>query len=733
MNPRLVQSLGIVAFVGCLLAAFQFTPRINASRKELTSIGSADIQASAPPEYAFAIQALGSFRGLLTNIAFIRLEQYKMQGKFYDAMQLSSWISKLQPRFVSVWEFLAWNMAWNISVTTYTAEERWNWVYNGAKLIRDEGLKYNPRSVNLHRQLAWIFVNKMSESVDEYHMTYKRFWAWRMHLLLGPPPDPLGDYRPTKPFERLEAGIGSEVDALSLASENERKKRDAKKAAQQSLADGEQKTVQVDINTIDLRPTDVATVTDDEPLPSDVVRKAFYESMMQIARAPDSLAALYVAHPETREMVRKLRDLEISVGDETLTEDAYWSQEGLALTFFYPYRVLTEPAGLLERVLAKQQEDPKRALIKPIDEILGVRAGNPAGSALVYFLQKKVLREVYKLQPDRMANLISVFGPMDWRSVDAHSLYWVNEGLIAGNETISSFKNDKTNTARLIFFSLRNLYLRNRIIFEPYTTDVNNAYYDFQPDLNFIEPMHQAYMTYGKDIDPDPTNTGVGETFRSGHVNFLTESIRMLYLAGREREAAHYYEYMRENYGLTSEGTANEAMMVPLKDYVLASFREGLDSGRDVRVGIFGLMSSAFDQLADGNLAQYNALVRTATELHTNYNSDPTKGGLIKNRLPSVSDMQADVVREMFRVPPRTPAVTARKARMWQYLPSYLRYAVYDDLYELLSAECKAVEFDMNSAFPEPEGIEEHRKLEGRTGPGKKKDGVDVDTLPQKN
>ena len=129
---------------------------------------------NTPPEYAFAIQAFGAFRSLIVNIAFIRAETYKEAGRYYDAMQLASWICQLQPRFPSVWAFQAWNMAWNISVTTFTAEERWNWVYNGVKLLRDDGIPYNPRSIELYKQLAWIFNNKMGENLDDHHWNYKR-------------------------------------------------------------------------------------------------------------------------------------------------------------------------------------------------------------------------------------------------------------------------------------------------------------------------------------------------------------------------------------------------------------------------------------------------------------------------------------------------------------------------------------------------------------------------------
>src|SRR6185436_15210691 len=72
--------------------------------------------------------ALGAFRGIFVNFLWIRANDMKEAGKFFDAIQLASTITKLQPRFPRVWVFHAWNMAYNISVTTQTPEERWAWV-----------------------------------------------------------------------------------------------------------------------------------------------------------------------------------------------------------------------------------------------------------------------------------------------------------------------------------------------------------------------------------------------------------------------------------------------------------------------------------------------------------------------------------------------------------------------------------------------------------------------------
>ncbi|KKL06748.1 hypothetical protein LCGC14_2592930, partial [marine sediment metagenome] len=97
-------------------------------------------------------------------------------------------ICQLQPYFPGVWAFQAWNMAWNISVTTHTPQERWKWVYNGVKLLRDRGIPLNPRSVILYKELSWIFFSKIAGRLDDMHMSYKQRWAGLMQRLLGAPP-----------------------------------------------------------------------------------------------------------------------------------------------------------------------------------------------------------------------------------------------------------------------------------------------------------------------------------------------------------------------------------------------------------------------------------------------------------------------------------------------------------------------------------------------------------------
>ena len=129
---------------------------------------------------------MGAFRGLVVDILWMRADKLKEEGQFFDARQLAEWITKLQPRFAAVWEFHAWNMAYNISVAIPATqpEQRWRWVKNGYELLRDEGIPLNPKSIPLYRELGRIFQHKLGGVSDDAQEYYKLQFAEEIGPLL---------------------------------------------------------------------------------------------------------------------------------------------------------------------------------------------------------------------------------------------------------------------------------------------------------------------------------------------------------------------------------------------------------------------------------------------------------------------------------------------------------------------------------------------------------------------
>ncbi|MHC4064217.1 MAG: hypothetical protein ACYSUI_06905 [Planctomycetota bacterium] len=201
-RERLVQLVALAIAAAGIVGASQFVEPMNRIRTERQLVMDPDTIKGLPPLETLLAKT-GTFRALAIDVAFIRLERLKEEGKFYELMQLASWICKLAPQFPSVWVYHAWNQAYNISVATYTAEERWKWVNNGIRLLRDEGIQYNPKSVTLYKELAWFYWHKIGDFLDDHHWNYKRELAVEMELVLGPPPAVISEQEVLDAFRQI--------------------------------------------------------------------------------------------------------------------------------------------------------------------------------------------------------------------------------------------------------------------------------------------------------------------------------------------------------------------------------------------------------------------------------------------------------------------------------------------------------------------------------------------------
>lgn len=148
-----------------------------------------DVSVEGAPPFVAIGQAIGALRGVIVDVLWIKVNAMKEEGLFYEVMALSDIITRLQPRFASVWAFHGHNMAYNISVATNTQSERWEWVQKGIRMVRERGLRYNPNDLELHKELAFWFSHKIEGNADDAHHYYKAQLTREWHYLLGQPPE----------------------------------------------------------------------------------------------------------------------------------------------------------------------------------------------------------------------------------------------------------------------------------------------------------------------------------------------------------------------------------------------------------------------------------------------------------------------------------------------------------------------------------------------------------------
>jgi hypothetical protein len=185
MNRR--RTLGYLLVSALLLAiAGWHGARLVALRGKYR-LDPADTLRNAPPSVVFTTVALGGFKGLIADVLWLRASHLQDRGEIFELVQLSDWITRLEPHCSEIWAFHAWNMAYNASAMVSLPEDRWRWVLSGIALLRDRGIRYNGGDPQLYFELGWLFMNKMGQAMDRDNMYFRKRWAEEMTAALGGP------------------------------------------------------------------------------------------------------------------------------------------------------------------------------------------------------------------------------------------------------------------------------------------------------------------------------------------------------------------------------------------------------------------------------------------------------------------------------------------------------------------------------------------------------------------
>ena len=132
------------------------------------------VKVPAMAESAFA--ALGGLRSIAAEVTWFRADRLQEEGRYAELAQLAHTLTLAEPHVPEVWSYAAWNLAYNVSVMMTTDEDRWRWVSAALRLLRDQGLAFNPESAELHRELAWMFELKIGADLDAAAPTYRKKW-----------------------------------------------------------------------------------------------------------------------------------------------------------------------------------------------------------------------------------------------------------------------------------------------------------------------------------------------------------------------------------------------------------------------------------------------------------------------------------------------------------------------------------------------------------------------------
>lgn len=662
-RDRLIQIISAVLCLALFAGGGLLAAQAAASAGRHKLMLSETLEDNSDPEVAIGI-AMGAFRGLFVNMLWLRANKLKEEGKFHEAMDLSATITKLQPHFPKVWSFHAWNMAYNISVKTNTASERWNWVNAGIDLLRRDGIPNNPNDLLVHKELAWIFLHKIQGYTDDSNPYYKARLAHEWHEVLGPPPVP------SQEDSSREAVIQQFVDWLIPIAE-----------APEALQTLREQNSQVD------------------QLVTDVLGQAGAARSVVRERAGDITADT---------MIPRIVDL-FRAGPR----EANW------LKGYMRSRVIVQ-SGRWPLIRQQLSEPEIRLLEMTTDPSL-----ESAWAALLAQQRKRLLRDKYNMEPQRMIRYTRKYGPIDWRHGAAHGLYWGAKG-VEGAETRVSERNredyDFLNTDRVVVHSVQELWRGGNLYFDYLTTVLDpsaaNPFYIQIPNVYFIK-------TYGDILEEVMERGGLFEdtvqrvftNYAAGYENFLRDAIRYLYRRGQIAEAEAY----KEKAATMSEANEHWSMRPEyfaqsLPEFVQAELQDALSRPSVAAQEVTAALQDALIALIQGDEERFRRQFQYAREAHAYFFREQ---GRANQSNPGKERMEAYIDRSFIVTAGALFDQLIRRLEQdhrieaYNAAPTELQQWVYDQLRsglkEVMDAEAEAGAEPFDVAFPEPPNMEEFR------------------------
>jgi len=595
--------LAFLAVAGGLLAAAGLLHEPLRARSAAEELALPGVQ-EQHPEVQMLMMTSGGLRALAVNYLWIRSQLLHDAGRHYDAYQLGELICMLQPKFPAVWDFHSWQMAWNISVTKDDPQQRWRCVYNGIMLLRDRGIPYNPKAIMLYRSLAWIFFSKMGDRIDEMHMAYKRRWAQKMQRLLSTPP---------------RESVTATVEAFRPIAEAPLDKRPGRQGRELIQA--------------------------------------------------DQLAALRAGDAKLDAYVRRLAEAGVEVGWGLL--DAY-------NRFSRDYAVLAawavpppEPAS----------DSPDR----PVFEAINDADFAEQRAALLAFTRAQLLWNVYKMDPEWMFQLMDgtyleqytrdmeeelrprdTRLPLDWRLVWPHGLYWSSYGD-AHAEQADEGALDRLNNRRTILNSLKDMarvgtytVRENPLMLHadwrlpdplPWRLPRIGEY----PNWHYYVPTHVLHHAFATEYVAERNRQAErpiafeDNKLKGGHLNWIAESILMLWTRGEDDAAARLLAYAKQRYKMRGEEWDAQSVEAFARRRFRSHEQEGGEAPR--RDVVLPLIDAALERalmaLLAGQTDAFNENVEVARFYHDSYNRSTPE----RNYLPPLRWLVENVATVLIREP----------------------------------------------------------------------------------
>ncbi len=113
-------------------------------------------------------------RGLAAQFLWNRAIEYKKTEDWTALTATLEQLAKLQPNFLSFWEFQSWNLAYNVSTEFDDYHDRYYYVRRGIQFL-EQGLRYNRANPKLLWDMGWTVGHKVgrADEKEQYRRLFK--------------------------------------------------------------------------------------------------------------------------------------------------------------------------------------------------------------------------------------------------------------------------------------------------------------------------------------------------------------------------------------------------------------------------------------------------------------------------------------------------------------------------------------------------------------------------------
>ena len=403
---------------------------------------------------------------------------------------------------------------------------------------------------------------------------------------------------------------------------------------------------------------------------------------------PDQRDAL-LADPALAAYAAELAALGVGVDESLLgAYNRFSRDDAVEVVRFRPPRVESDD----DRRLSALMNDPARA---------------EARARLLAFVRAQVLWNRYKMDPQWMLQMMERYGPIDWRLVWPHGLYWAGYGMhVVFGAKMDDI--DTLNTGRIVMGCLKDLTWQGRLTMQENPRDPEWPEINLSADWRFIEYTQREYERLIARLIAERTEPFENNMLRDGHVNYLVAAIEMLYAMGRHDEAQHWFDWIKEKY----KKTGGEWDLDDLEEFVyLRITKDGSPIAELALNQMTAALQTSYLLALRGDRRRSDQMRAYAARVYLAYQKDAPE----RIRFPSFAVFERNMLRVLLLWPRSTGVYLSLDARSRLYrdlLPNAMQLMLYDAIAQPLRALCERGEVDFDAAFPAPEGLEEYRRRE---------------------